>query len=86
MSQTARSDPKSPCFGCMNRFPGCHDRCLEYIDFRQKRDVFLETVKENKRLSKLVKYSGLSYAERSKMTDTQKMAIKARPERPSQRI
>ena len=73
----------SPCFDCKNRFPGCHTRCLEYIDFRQKRDVLLEGVKEQKNLYRLVKYSGIPYAQRRQKTATQHKAAKARPERPS---
>ena len=77
---------KSPCLDCKNRFPGCHDRCLEYIDFRQKRDAFLQDVKEKKRLNGLVKFSNLSYSQRRTKTSTQYKAAKARPERPSKQI
>lgn len=27
---------KPPCKGCQERYPGCHDRCLEFKDYKRK--------------------------------------------------
>lgn len=29
----------SPCKDCKNRYPGCHDKCLAFIDWTQERQV-----------------------------------------------
>ena len=25
---------KAPCHECMNRYPGCHDNCADYLEYR----------------------------------------------------
>lgn len=30
----------SPCYGCANRYPACHDQCDKYKDFRAELDDY----------------------------------------------
>lgn len=75
----------SPCLGCKKSFIGCHSKCLEYIDFRQKLDVENDEMKRKKKLDGLVKFSDIPYAQRRKKTEIQRKAYHSRPERPSQK-
>lgn len=75
----------SPCFGCKKGFIGCHSKCLEFIDFRQKLDVLNEEIKKKKKLDGLVTFSGIPYSQRKSKSAIQRKANKARPERPSQK-
>ena len=31
---------EGPCYGCEKRFVGCHSTCLDYMDYRQKMEVY----------------------------------------------
>ena len=36
-----------PCKNCQKRFVGCHNQCLEYIDWRQQLDVLKQQKDES---------------------------------------
>lgn len=76
---------ESPCLGCQKGFIGCHSKCLEYIDYRQKLDVMNEQIKKAKKLDGLCAFSNLSYSSRRTKSAAQRRAHRARPERPSQK-
>lgn len=36
----------SPCYGCPDRYPACHDHCDKYKDFRAELDDYNEACRE----------------------------------------
>lgn len=76
---------KSPCLGCEFRHIGCHAECVKFLDFQQKRGAEREEIRRQKHLDSLTTFSQISYPSRRRMSETQRMAKKARPERPSQK-
>ena len=41
--------PKSPCYACEDRKPGCHDKCDKYQDFKEKNDALKKIIREEKK-------------------------------------
>ena len=40
------SKTNNPCYLCEDRYPGCHGKCEEYLEFQHKR---VEQLRERKR-------------------------------------
>ena len=38
----------SPCYGCEDRYVGCHSKCGKYIDFQSVHEEEKETIRKNK--------------------------------------
>ena len=51
---TAISNKECPCRGCVDRFVGCHSKCLRYIDWKQKHELKLEHIHEQKSINNLL--------------------------------
>ena len=39
---------KSPCFGCTDRIPGCHDICMKYESWKLTRSAVRAREKQDK--------------------------------------
>ena len=36
----------SPCYGCTERNPGCHDRCVRYAEYKAKSEALKPKVSD----------------------------------------
>ena len=42
-----------PCKGCTKRYVGCHGKCLDYIDWKQKHDIEAQEIRDAKEFEQL---------------------------------
>lgn len=50
----------TPCKECRQRYPACHDKCLSYIDWKQKNQVIKDRIFKEKEAIRGVRDSNLN--------------------------
>ena len=53
--------PNAPCLGCEKRYLGCHSKCEEYIDFKNK------SQEANQRIANKKAFEAVFYADKRKL-------------------
>lgn len=43
-----------PCKECIERYVGCHSKCLKYVDWKQQHDVKLQNIQKQKDMNSLL--------------------------------